>query len=53
MSKLAESAACGQDQILNSANELRAYLQSKAREALRWVIEEEVAALCGDRYLFI
>lgn len=50
MSKLSDSAACGQDQFLDSANELRAYLQCKAREALRAVIEEEVAALCGDRY---
>lgn len=50
MNKLAESGIDGQDQFLDSANELRAYLQSKAREALRAVIDEEVATLCGDRY---
>jgi len=50
MSKLTESAPSGQDQYIDSAESLRAHLQTKAREALCAVIDEEVAALCGERY---
>jgi hypothetical protein len=47
MSKITESAESGQDQFLDSAQSLRDYLQASVRQALRCVIEQEVAGLCG------
>lgn len=39
-----------EDQIIETSAGLRDYLQACARQALRSVIDEEVAALCGPRH---